>query len=157
MSEHWQRRLINVETGGFRLECSRGATIQVTPQRDALTVSGGTVVHGWCIRDEDEGFRLERDDGKVAGQSLRARVAEGLDAAVSLLLDDGRLFRIVLRGPRDARYELTGWETPGAYFEARPADDGWTIAATVAGTAMEDVEPLILLFAAEIVHSEEEV
>lgn len=156
MNEHRQRRLIPAESGGFQLEHPRSTTIQVNRTAESWVVSGDGDVEGWCIRDEERGFRLERNEGELAGRCLRTFMADRREPVVSVLLADGRLFRIGLRGPRDARFELTGWETPGAYFEARPTDDGWTVTATAAGMGMQDAEPLVLILAAYVRRSEEE-
>jgi hypothetical protein len=76
-----------------------------------------------------------------------------------LLLEDGRLFRILRSGTREGRFELLGWETPGAFLEARVAPEGgWQIAATAAGGGLEglaDMTTLILLFAAEVLEADE--
>ncbi len=61
------------------------------------------------------------------------------------------MWRIVLRGPADARWELTGWETAGAYLIARPDGDAWTILRTAAGRKLAQVELLLALMSAEIV------
>jgi hypothetical protein len=77
-----------------------------------------------------------------------------------LLLDDGRLFRIVLRlrlrgSPPDGGFELLGWETPGAYLRAWPEPSGWKLVATAAGGGLTDLQAISILFAAEILNSEE--
>ena len=71
-----------------------------------------------------------------------------------LLMDDGRLFRIVFGGPRQGRYELLGWETPGAYLVALPDSDGWRIEPTPACSGIPEIRAITLLFAAEILDSE---
>jgi hypothetical protein len=74
--------------------------------------------------------------------------------ARDLLLSDGRVFRFVLRGPDDARFEVSGWETPGAYLTARPTKRGWRITPEPASAGIHDIRPLLILFAAEILDSE---
>jgi len=76
------------------------------------------------------------------------------DGPAWLLLEDGRLFRVCLRGPRRCRFELRGWETSGAYFEATPESRGWNIAPMVAGAELRGVTPLLMLFAAEILDAD---
>ena len=71
-----------------------------------------------------------------------------------LLLADGRLFRIVGRGPRDARFELLGWQMPGAYMIARPEPEGWRICPAPSCGAIADTGVLTILFAAEILAAE---
>ena len=86
-------------------------------------------------------------------------VGGGREAGLKfLLLDDGRLFRIVLRlsgSPPEGGYELLGWETPGAYLRARPEPSGWKLVATAAGGGLTDLQAISILFAAEILNSEE--
>ncbi len=72
-----------------------------------------------------------------------------------LLLDDGRLFRIVLVGLRSGGLELLGWETPGAYLRARPEPSGWKLIPTAACGGLTDLRAISILFAAEILDSEE--
>jgi len=72
-----------------------------------------------------------------------------------LLLDDGRLFRIVLVGLRSGGLELLGWETPGAYLRARPDSSGWKLIPTAACGGLTDLRAISILFAAEILDSEE--
>ena len=123
VTERPQRRLIGVESGGFRLECANGSTIAVSGADGAnrgdeptRTVSGAPAIDGWRMTDGREGVRVERQDGREAGHSVRSSVDDDTTGAVAILLDDGRLFRIAVVGPRDARFELRGWETRGAYF-----------------------------------------
>ena len=101
---------------------------------------------GFVLRDADEGAELGRT------MPLVGAVEAGLKF---LLLDDGRLFRIVRRGAREGGFELLGWDTPGAYLEARAVEGGWTLVATVAGGGIGDLTALSVLFAAEILDMEE--
>ncbi len=83
-------------------------------------------------------------------------VGGGSEAGLKfLLLDDGRLFRIVLGGSRDGGFELLGWETPGAYVRAQPEPSGWKLIPTVACGGLTDLRAISILFAAEILDSEE--
>ena len=67
---------------------------------------------------------------------------------------DGRVFRVVLRGPEDARFELLWWETSGAFLTARPGPQDWTITPEPAAAGLQEIRPLLILFAAEILHAE---
>ncbi len=80
---------------------------------------------------------------------------EGPSAPRNLLLEDGRLFRILPRGPREAGMELLSWEVPGAYFHARPEPRGFVLVPTVAAGGIADVRVLSLLLAAEVLDAEE--
>jgi hypothetical protein len=82
-------------------------------------------------------------------------VGTGSEAGLKyLLLDDGRLFRVVLCGPRDGGFELLGWETPGAYLKARPQPRGWSLVPTFACGGLEEIGVLSILFAAEVLVAE---
>ena len=70
-----------------------------------------------------------------------------------MLLEDGRLFRLLERGGIDPRFELLSWEVPGPYLVARPAKDGWTIAPEASGSALGDLRALWVLMALEILDS----
>ena len=50
---------------------------------------------------------------------------------------------------------MLGWETPGAYLVARPQSAGWTIAAMPACGGLQEIESLLVLFAAEILDAED--
>ena len=66
-----------------------------------------------------------------------------------MILSDGRVFRVVCAG---GGYALLGWESQGAYIEAVPDDSGWRVHVTPAGSGMDGLHRLILLFAATVVH-----
>lgn len=145
------------EEGGFRLELGATAALSVRPGPAGWQVQGG-VAEGWRLlrqRDGSDGFVLCRNgEDDEAGRTMR-HPGSGSEAGLSyLLLDDGRLFRVVLRGPREARFELLGWETPGAYLVARPERVGWSIGPTAAGECLERTESMLILFAAEVLASD---
>lgn len=145
--------------GGFSLGASGQSPFRVTPDTRGFRVDGPGEVRGW---------RLVRAAGTTPGFVLRAGpeaeelawtmppLGLGREAGLRyLLLNDGRLFRIVLRGPRAGGFALLGWETPGAYFEARPATGGWNLIPLPASSGLEDIRALSLIFAAEILEWEE--
>jgi len=140
------------EAGGFRLEVDGTAALIVRPEPSGWQLDGGAT-KGWRLnrqRSGADGFVLRRAGEDEAGRTMR-HPGSGSEAGLSyLLLDDGRLFRVVLRGPRDARFELLGWETPGAYLVARPEQVGWSIRPTAAGECLERTESMLILFAAEV-------
>jgi hypothetical protein len=102
------------------------------------------------------GFVLVSADGRSEAGRTTALAGSGRDADLRYLLtSDGRLYRIQLYGPRDGRFELSSWETPGAYLTARPEPRGWRISPDPASAGLEEIRPLLILFAAEILDSEE--
>jgi len=148
-TEHPENSLVCLAAGGFLLDGPAGETIRAKPAEDGLRIEGPERIDGWRLLDSDEGFLLERTRGDEAGRSLRSS-GDGIEEPTSILLDDGRLFRMILRGPRDPRHELIGWETAGSYFEIRPDAEGWTIRTTVAGHGLDEIDALLLLMAAEL-------
>ncbi len=102
------------------------------------------------------GFVLSAFDGRTEVGRTMPLVGSGRETGLRfLLLDDGRLFRIVLRGSPDGGFELLGWETPGAYLSARPEPSGWKLVPTAACGGLTDLRAVSILFAAEILDSEE--
>ena len=157
--EHPDRLLTRSQRGGFEIEAAGQPTLRGEPDGDGWRIEGGKGQQGWVLQrntSEARGFVLIRaEDRSEAGRTM-APVGAVRDAGPSfVLLDDGRLFRIVLRGPRESKFELAGWETPGAYLTARPEAKGWTIAATPAAGGLADWTAVCLLFAAEILDAEQ--
>lgn len=105
--------------------------------------------HGWGAG----GFVLrssELPDAHEFGQTTRSEPSRDGASVVSLLLADGRLFRIVVRGVPDPRFELLGWEVDGAYLIASPAGSSWRISRTPAGLELVAGTEILVLFGAEI-------
>ena len=158
--EHPTARLVRETDGGFELRVERGATLRAVPLAEGWRIDGSDLPEGWSLRravDTGSGFLLstgERPDDEAARTSGMCAGA-GEREARSLLTADGRLFRIVLRGPRDGRFELVGWETPGAYLVARPESTGWRIDPTSACGGIDDLRVIAVLFAAEVLDAEE--
>jgi hypothetical protein len=130
----------------------------------AVPSGGGRVVRGAAdeadlhlVRESSEagaGYSLREGGASDRGDLARSSRLAGL---VSILLEDGRLFRIVPRisGP-GVRIELRGWEDAGAYWTCRRARGGFRMEPTVAGRCLEAVDGLLILFAAEILDAVEE-
>ena len=141
------RRLVPT-SDGFRLE---------GPGSEVLIAAGSNVGWRldrggpeWSLRQERRCRVLRDADGRE-----RARWTgdsdDGSGVTGSILADDGRLFRVVLRGGARAVVELTGWEVEGAYWSARPAERGWELTRTAAGSELPDTErALEIVFAAAL-------
>jgi len=80
----------------------------------------------------------ERELGRVSGDGS------------SIVLADGRLFRVSVRGVSAPRIEVARWDVPGPYLIARPGASGWTIERTPAGRELEGCETVELLTTAAI-------
>ena len=68
----------------------------------------------------------------------------------SVLLADGRLFRLATFGASEPCFALGRWDVPGAYAEARPASGSWELTLTAAGEALTAPEALWVLLCVEI-------
>jgi hypothetical protein len=151
------RFLSRLPGGGFVLEADGESPIRVASDKEGWRVEVPEELEGWCLRRSDaEGFVLSRPtDGSELGITMPLVGAGAAAGLRYLLLDDGRLFRLVLCGPRDARYELMGWETPGSYITARPRPQGWSLTPNPACSGLRDIRALTLLMAAEILDAEQ--
>ena len=141
--------------GSFRLVGGRDRTIAATASGDGYAVAGTGAGTGWFLREESgregSGFVLRDAATAEAGEIARSSRLAGTEGAASILLADGRLFRIVPRATREgSRVELAGWEAPGAYLVARPARSGWRVEAGPAGRSLDAGAGLAVIFAAEV-------
>lgn len=148
------RALIGLPGGGFQIRTQGEPSIVANLGETGWRVDEPEAWRGWTLSRVGSGFVLARPGGDEAGSVSREPGSSAGDGPAWLLLDDGRLFRVGFRGPRRCRFELRGWETSGAYFEAIPEKAGWTIAPTVAGAGLRGVTPLLMLFVAEILDAE---
>lgn len=130
--------------------------------RLTMTRDGGRLVlerdgaASWVLEEHRlgaGGFVLrssELPDAREVGQTTRSERTEDGASVVSLLLADGRLFRIVVRGLPDPRFELLGWEVDGAYLTASPIGTSWRVSRTPAGMELVAGTEILVLFGAEI-------
>jgi hypothetical protein len=157
--DHPARSLGRRPGGGFAIEAEGLPAVRASATRDGWRIEEPPDLRGWSLRrteGEAPGFVLLRAGQREAevGRTMPL-VGTGREAGLRfLLLEDGRLFRIVLAGPRRGGFDLLGWETPGAYLTARPRGEAWEIAATVAGRGIPDLTTLSILFAAEILEAD---
>ena len=137
--------------GGFRLEGVSEAPIEAVPAATGFAVTGGGSWHltweaterGWVLKRHDGA--LSEEVGRTTSSSLGAVVAPA-----SLLLEDGRLFRLAATGLSDPCVELSRWEGPGAYLVGRPSGGGWDLERTAAGLALDAPPELWILTCAEL-------
>lgn len=136
---------------GFVLEGEDGAGLVAASARDGWTI--GTGEGSWRIRREKPGVQHalleETDRGELRELSRMTAWPDPAGARVpaSLLLEDGRLFLIGLAGEPGMSVRLSGWETTGAYWVARPEGAEWTIEATPAGREARIGWDALVLFA----------
>lgn len=142
--------------GGFKLEGRGAAATRVVPAGDGWRIEGDPEMQDWTMRraESGSGFVL-REGPRELGRTMSAIGMSEATAPRHLLLGDGRLFRIIGAGRREAGADLTSWETRGPYLRARPATEGWTIAPSAACGGIADIRALTLLLAAEMLDGEE--
>jgi len=133
------RLALTRQGGGFVLERDGAASWVLEEHRQG---AGGYVLRSGELPDADEVGRTTRGEPAGSGASV-----------VSLLLGDGQLFRIVVSGFPDPRFELRGWEVEGAYLTASPAGSDWRFSRTPAGEELEAGMEILILFGAEILAS----
>ena len=137
--------------GSFRwTDGDRATEVVRTPGGFRIDAGAGT---GWTIEDrrgDDRGYVLwdeRRGERRCAARTSRP---PGFEAAPTLLLEDGRLFRIRIRGLAPPRVEMHGDAVVGAYLEATLATIGWEIVTTPAGESLGAPPEALWLFGAEL-------
>ncbi len=158
-TDHSQGLLTRLPSGGFEIRVTGQPAIRVGPSGSGWLVDGVEDLQGGFLQrggaDED-GFVLRTSDGSDEVARTMPLVGGGSESGLKfLLLSDGRLFRIVPGSSRDGGFELLGWEMPGAYLKARPGQNEWKLVPTAAGGGLSDLRVISILFAAEILDSEE--
>lgn len=145
-------RLIRRPEGGFRLEGAAPTPVEAVPQAGGYEVSGGGAPwtlgwsdgeRGWILSAVEGGTEVEV--GRTTAASLEPQLAPS-----SVLLADGRLFRLSWSGATAPRVELARWDVPGAYLVATGAGGAWEIERTVAGKALDAPLALLVLTCVEI-------
>jgi len=125
--------------------------IQGVPDDAGFVLSGGAPwrltwsasERGWILST------LVAESPDELGRTTASGV-EPILAPSSVLLADGRLFRLAMLGASEPRVELGRWDVPGAYAVARPAAGAWTLERTAAGEALEAPMELWILTGVEL-------
>jgi hypothetical protein len=145
-------RLTKRPDGGFRIEGVAETPIDGVPDGDgfALAVGGSTWRLAWSAAER--GWILSRLDGDRTSEVGRTTAfgLEPLLAPISVLLADGRLFRLAMVGASDPRVELGRWDVPGAYLVGRAEAGAWDLERTASGRALEAGPELWILACAEL-------
>jgi len=144
-------RLTRRTDGGFRIQGVAAAPIDGVPAAAGFVLTGAgpwglawnAAERGWILDTLAAG--PEREVGRTATMGQ-----EPVLAPVSVLLADGRLFRLAMIGASDPRIELGRWDVPGAYLVGRAVAGGWELERTAAGTALEAPPELWILTCVEI-------
>ena len=157
---HPEQTIDRPAEGGFVITPRDGRPIRALPAEGGLRIEGPAPAGG-CRLAHGDGpgarFVLLAEDGRAEiGRTTALQGANGTEGERNLVMADGRAYRLLLRGPADARFELLGWEAPGAYLTARPGPRGWTVIPQPAASGLREIGPLLVLLAAEILESEGE-
>jgi hypothetical protein len=141
-------RLRNEPGGGFSIagpDCA-----EARPDANGFSVHGDRFERGARLLPDGTGRGIVLSDAAGMDRDAVSTLAGGTVAEdpPSVALSDGRIFRVVCAG---AGYVLKGWDHPGAYLEVVPEGSGWRVRETPAGSGMDGLHRLILLFAAVVV------
>ena len=142
-------RLTKRHDGGFRLEGAAAAAIEGVPHDGGFVVgdepgwrlSWNAAERGWVLIDRDAAAESGRTTASVSDRTL---------GPSSVLLADGRLFRLAFTGASSPRVELGRFDLPGAYAQGNASSGGWTIERTPAGESLPAGAGLWILVCAEI-------
>jgi hypothetical protein len=145
-------RLTKRPGGGFRLEGAAATPIDAVPDRNGFALTGGGQPWQLVWSAGERGWILSTLDADQASEVGRTTgfAEEPVVAPVSVLLADGRLFRLATVGVSEPRVELGRWDVPGAYVVARARDGGWELERTASGSALDAGPELWILACAEI-------
>jgi hypothetical protein len=144
-------RLTRRPDGGFRIEGVGPTPIDGVPAAVGFAVTGAGP-WGLTWSDEERGWLLtsvESDPSIEVGRTASHGLAPVLSPS-SVLLADGRLFRLAMFGASDPRIELGRWDVPGAYIVGRAVAGDWELELTAAGTALTPPPELWILASVEI-------
>jgi hypothetical protein len=144
-------RLTRRPDGGFRIDGVAATPIDGVPDADGFVLTGGGPWRlAWSATER--GWILSTLEGGPASEVGRttAMAEEPVLAPVSVLLADGRLFRLAMIGASDHSVELGRWDVPGAYLVGRAASGAWEFERTASGTALEAPPELWILACVEI-------
>jgi hypothetical protein len=139
-------RLTHRAGGGFRLDGAPGGPVEGAPEAGAFVVHGGG--HTWSVRTKHEDGRragwAEIDDGSGNGAAIVTWEAGDAGAPASLLLADGRLFRMALAELEPPKFHIGRWDISGAYLSASSEGGSWRIETTVAGEGIASLHEIVI-------------
>lgn len=141
--------------GGFRLVGRSGWLVEASPAKEGLAVTGAGTGAGWTLTREPchagGGFVLRVGADSDAREIGRSSRIAGAEQHRTILLEDGRLFRIAgWVTDEGAGVDLRGWETRAAFYSARASRDGFRVTSGPAGRSLRSGTDLLVVFAAEV-------
>jgi len=145
-------RLTKRPDGGFRIEGVAATPIDGVPDGDGFSLvgEGGPWRLAWSVAERGWILNTREGDRAIEAGRTTAFGHEPVLAPVSVLLADGRLFRLAMIGASDPRVELGRWDVPGAYLVAHATAGAWELERTASGEALEAGPELWILACAEI-------
>lgn len=145
-------RLTRRPGGGFRLEGPEWGPTEGAPDEAGYSVRG--VERAWSVRlRREEGCPpawAEIDDGSGNGATVVTWQADDPGAPASVLLADGRLFRIALAEIDPPKLAVGRWDLTGAYLHASADEGAWRIETTVAGNGLPSLDEIVVATCFEI-------
>lgn len=138
--------------GGFLLEDAGGVT-EAVPTGSGFRLESASGVRTLESEAETGDLVLVEpgDDGPLElGRLTGRRAAQDGAWDQGILLADGRLLRIALRGLAPPRLQVGPWNLPAPYLKARLDGDGWSLERTAAGSRLGDRGALEVLVAAAL-------
>jgi len=156
-ASHPEQIIRELADGGFVITPREGLAIRAVPDERGLRIDAAPPLDG-CRLERGHGAEarfllLAGDGGTELGRSAALPGAAHAGGERNLVMEDGRIYRLLLCGPADARFELLGWETPGAYLAARCDSRGWKVTPQPASSGLREIRPLLVLLAAELLEA----
>jgi hypothetical protein len=122
------------------------------PDGGGFKLAGAVAAWRLSWSDEERGWLLSEETSTTLVEVGRTTSmgAEAILSPASVLLADGRLFRLAMTGASSPRFELGRWDVPGAYLVGRSDGGAWELTRTAAGEAQNAPIELVILTCAEI-------
>ena len=147
-------RVSRTADGGYVVQGVAGGALRARPHREGFVLEvGGTLeatldpapadAPGWILRGGPTG---DEELGRTTRPDPEGEAVEG----TTILLADGRCFRLAVRWVPEAVVDLLGLEGPGEYLRARPAGGEWRATWSASGSFLRGDRALEALFTAEI-------
>lgn len=144
-------RLTKLPGGGFRVDGVLATPLDAVPDGDGFMVGGaGSWRLTWKVTERGWLLRRLSGDSTNEGEATTSSALPHGSAPISVMLEDGRLFRLAPVGLSELCVELGRWDVPGAYALSRPVAGGWDLERTAAGAALDAPPELWILTCAEL-------
>lgn len=140
--------------GGYVVEGVAGGALRARPHGAGFVLEAGGAFEATldAAPADAPGFILRGGPtgDEELGRTTRPDPAGEGTEGTTVLLADGRCFRLAVRWVPEAVVDLVGLEGPGEYLRARRDGEGWRATWSVAGAFLRGDRALEALFTAEI-------